>query len=157
MGPLAFDVLKQYMLFLGSDMKFKSNDPLFPRNVPSSGLESRTCISKELWKNTSSARKVITSAFVSNGMPAYCPHSFRNSLTHLGYKYCQTPEEFKAWSANLGHKSTLTTFTSYGHIDEDRQGDIIQGFSQRGLENIDQLTPDQARQIASIINQKGVQ
>jgi len=29
---------------------------------------------------------------------------------------CLGPEEFKAWSQNLGHDNVLTTFTSYGKI-----------------------------------------
>jgi hypothetical protein len=29
------------------------------------------------------------------------------------------PEEFKAWSQNLGHDGVLTTFSSYGPIDLD--------------------------------------
>ena len=35
------------------------------------------------------------------------------------------PEEVKAWSQNLGHESPLTTFTSYGTIATDRQGELV--------------------------------
>ncbi len=38
---------------------------------------------------------------------------------------CKTPEEFKSWSQNLGHESPLTTFSSYGYVDEDRQCELI--------------------------------
>lgn len=38
---------------------------------------------------------------------------------------CQTPEQFKAWSQNLGHESPLTTFTSYGKVSLHRQGELI--------------------------------
>ena len=31
-----------------------------------------------------------------------------------------TPEEFKAWSQNLGHEQVLTTFSSYGQVGADR-------------------------------------
>src|SRR5512147_2134420 len=32
-----------------------------------------------------------------------CPHSLRSTLAQFGEQRCQTPEEFKAWSQNLGH------------------------------------------------------
>ena len=42
---------------------------------------------------------------------------------------CQTPEDFKAWSQNLGHEGVLTTFYSYGTVAPRRQGDIIKGLA----------------------------
>ena len=95
----------------------------------------------------------MTDAFEKNGLPSYGPHLFRNSLTQLAYKVCETPEEFKAWSENLGHKSPRTTFDSYGHIDESRQGAIIQSFSKpKTLEQSFSYT--QIEQIDSIISQE---
>ena len=43
----------------------------------------------------------------------------------IGEQMCQTPEQFKAWSQNLGHESPLTTFTSYGKVSLHRQGELI--------------------------------
>ena len=69
-------------------------------------------------------------------MEYYNPHSFRNTLVQLGERVCKTPEEFKAWSQNLGHSSPLTTFTSYGEVHTHRQCDIIRGLSvKEGLDN----------------------
>ncbi len=31
----------------------------------------------------------------------------------------------KAWSQNLGHEGVLTTFTSYGAVDQQRQAEIM--------------------------------
>ena len=62
------------------------------------------------------------------------PHSFRNTLVRLGQSVCQTPEEFKAWSQNLGHEKVLTTFLSYGHVEGARQGEIIRGLTEPGDE-----------------------
>jgi len=53
------------------------------------------------------------------------PHSFRNTLVQLGLKICKSPEEFKAWSQNLGHESPMTAFRSYGEVACQRQGEII--------------------------------
>ncbi|KQW46708.1 MULTISPECIES: hypothetical protein [unclassified Roseateles] len=43
----------------------------------------------------------------------------------LGETICQSPEDFKAWSQNLGHEGVLTTFYSYGTVSGRRQGEII--------------------------------
>jgi integrase len=40
-------------------------------------------------------------------------------------KTCQTPEEFKRVSQNLGHERVLTTFNSYGTIPAHRQAEVI--------------------------------
>jgi hypothetical protein len=48
-------------------------------------------------------------------------------LVHLGEKRCKTPEQFKAWSQNLGHESVLTTFLSYGEVSVHRQDEIMRG------------------------------
>src|SRR5688500_9237203 len=50
------------------------------------------------------------------GQHAVNPHSFRKTLALLGGQQCKTPEEYKAWSQNLGHEHVLTTFCSYGDV-----------------------------------------
>ena len=66
-------------------------------------------------------------------MPYFNPHSFRNTLVRLGQSVCQTPEEFKAWSQNLGHDKVLTTFLSYGQVESPRQGEIIRALAAAPL------------------------
>src|ERR1017187_7521573 len=58
-------------------------------------------------------------------LPYFNRHSFRKTLVALGERCCQTPEEFKAWSQNLGHEDVLTTFYSYGAVRSSRQAEII--------------------------------
>jgi hypothetical protein len=41
-----------------------------------------------------------------------------------------TPEQFKAWSQNLGHEKVLTTFLSYGEVACQRQGEIIRDLAR---------------------------
>lgn len=48
----------------------------------------------------------------------------------LGERLCRTPEQFKAWSQNLGHGGALTTFTSYGGLTAMRQAEIIRGLGR---------------------------
>jgi hypothetical protein len=63
-------------------------------------------------------------------LPYFNPHSFRKALAQLGEKLCRTPEQFKAWSQNLGHEKVLTTFSSYGEAAAGRQRDIIRELAQ---------------------------
>jgi integrase/recombinase XerD len=48
----------------------------------------------------------------------------------LGEQHCRTPEEFKAWSQNLGHEDVLITFYSYGEVQQHRQDEIFQQLKQ---------------------------
>jgi hypothetical protein len=64
-------------------------------------------------------------AFTAASLPYFNPHSLRNTLVQLGQTLCKTPEEYKAWSQNLGYEEVLTTFRSYGAVGTRRQGEII--------------------------------
>src|SRR5262249_51360948 len=74
-------------------------------------------------------------AFEQAGLPYFNPHSFRKTLALLGQRLCRTPEDFKAWSQNLGHEEVLTTFASYGEVAASRQAAIIRGLSHPGNGN----------------------
>ena len=56
-------------------------------------------------------------------------HSLRDALALLGETMCKTPEEFKAWSQNIGHDKVLTTFYNYGTVSNNRQSEIIKSLS----------------------------
>ena len=60
-------------------------------------------------------------------LPHFTPNNLRNTLVGLGQTACQTPEEFKAWSQNLGHEKVLTTFFELRAGESPRQGEIIRG------------------------------
>jgi hypothetical protein len=81
------------------------------------------------WSSASPVRSIFRDAFVGAGLPYFNPHSFRNTLVRLGQDLCKSPEEFKAWSQNLGHEKVLTTFLSYGSVACDRQGEILRGLT----------------------------
>src|SRR6266446_7957889 len=63
------------------------------------------------------------------GFAEWSPHSFRKTLALLGGQICKSPEEYKAWSQNLGHENVLTTFSSYGDVGRHRQAEIIRGLA----------------------------
>lgn len=135
------DEIKQIVIdwlkFLTEELLFNDDDPVFPRTKMShndsyelepDGLEPIH------WQSAGQIRKIFKGAFVNAGIEYFTPHSFRNTLVRLGEQICKTPEEFKAWSQSLGHEQVLTTFTSYGQIDEHRQGNILRSMSNRDNE-----------------------
>lgn len=82
-------------------------------------------LKREHWSSAAPIRAIFRDAFETAGLPYFNPHSFRNTLVRLGETRCRTPEDFKAWSQNLGHEGVLTTFYSYGEVGNRRQGEII--------------------------------
>jgi len=107
---------------------YGNDDPLFPRTKI--GNDKNLCFTSQglepiNWSTASPIRKIFKEAFENAGLKYYSPHTFRNTIVQLGQRVCKNPEQFKAWSQNLGHSSLLVTFTSYGNILEYQQGDII--------------------------------
>ena len=123
-------IVLEWVSYLREEKLWGNDDPLFPatrivlgttRQFEVSGVE------REHWKGASPIRMIFREAFINAGLPYCHPHSFRNTLVGLGQSVCQSPEEFKAWSQNLGHEKVLTTFFSYGEVACERQGEIIRG------------------------------
>jgi integrase len=92
-------------------------------------LSKATGLEQKHWSTAEPIRKVFREAFACAGLPYFNPHSLRKSLVRLGEEVCKSPEEFKAWSQNLGHEKVLTTFLNYGSVACDRQGEIIRGMT----------------------------
>ena len=111
------------------------------------------------WSSAARIRTIFREAFTSAGLPYFNPHSFRNTLVRLGQTVCRTPEEFKAWSQNLGHDKVLTTFLSYGSVAAPRQGQIIQGLNapklqqQENVRQVAQAVLDAIRGAGMLANQ----
>lgn len=105
-----------------------SDDPLFPVTRVSLGplgLFQASGLDRKHWSNASPIRTIFRDAFTAAGLPYFNPHSFRKTLVQFGERICRTPEEFKAWSQNLGHEHVLTTFTSYGEVPAARQIELL--------------------------------
>ena len=113
---------------LKEDHLFGPDDPLFPATemgLNEAGHFQPLGLSRKHWSDAGPIRRISKEAFTNAGLPAFNPHSFRHTLVRLGEKVCRTPEEFKAWSQNLGHDRVMTTFTSYGEVPQHRQAEII--------------------------------
>jgi integrase len=126
------EVVTDWVEFLRADMLWGNDDPLFSATEVGLGESSQfqaMGLKRAHWSNASRIRTIFREAFAAADLPYFNPHSFRNTLVRLGQSACQTPEEFKAWSQNLGHEKVLTTLMSYGYVDSSRQGEIIRGLA----------------------------
>lgn len=109
------------------------DDPLFPASKVESVEGKGFCVTglgRKHWSTATSIRAIFKQRFIAAGLPYYNPHSLRKTLTRMGEKMCRTPEEFKAWSQNLGHEQVATTFNSYGNIPPYRQAELIAGLGR---------------------------
>ena len=129
-------LVAEWVAFLQVELLWGNDDPLFPATLVAVGKTRRfeaVGLERAHWRSAAAIRKVFKHAFERAGL-AYCnPHSFRNTLVRLGQSICKSPEEFKAWSQNLGHDKVLTTFLSYGQLQGHRQGEIIRGLGKANL------------------------
>lgn len=110
-------------------------DPLFPATRMAVGVDGgfvAAGLDRKHWSTAEPIRRIFREAFAAAGLPYFNPHSFRDMLALLGERLCMTPEEFKAWSQNLGHEHVLTTFTSYGAVPSARQAELIRGLGRSG-------------------------
>jgi integrase len=127
-GEEVEQVVAGWVRFMREEKLWGNDDPLFPatrialgatRQFEAAGLD------RQHWSTATPIRTIFRDAFERAGMPYFHPHSLRNTLARLGEQVCQSPEEFKAWSQNLGHEHVLTTFMSYGKVSTERQREII--------------------------------
>ena len=122
------EIVIDWVNYLRNEKLWGNDDPLFATTQVIVGEDQRFRVSglgRKHWSNATPIRKIFRDAFNAGGLPYFNPHSLRDTLVQLGEKCCRTPEEFKAWSQNLGHEEVLTTFRSYGAVGTRRQGEII--------------------------------
>lgn len=145
-------IVVEWVQYLKNDCLYGNDDPLFPKTNTGQNSENNfeaVGLSREHWQSAAAIRKVFKKAFTLAELPYFNPHSFRNTLAVLGESLCQTPEEFKAWSQNLGHEGVLTTFYSYGEVQESRQADIFKRLKEPRIEGLP--TGNNADEIAQAV------
>lgn len=121
-------IVADWITYLRQSRLWGNDDPLFPKTeigVGASRHFEATGLLREHWSTASPIRAIFQQAFERAGLPYFNPHSFRSTLAQLGETLCQSPEQFKAWSQNLGHEGVLTTVYSYGSVGAKRQAEII--------------------------------
>ncbi|CTQ55393.1 site-specific tyrosine recombinase XerC [Roseibium album] len=141
-------IVKDWIIFLTTERLYGPDAPLFPSTQV--GLTEKRVfgalgLSRSPWSNAGSIRKIFRQAFEGAGLPYFNPHSFRKTLGQIGERQCKTPEEFKAWSQNLGHEHVLTTFTSYGAVSSHRQEEIMGSLCETSVGEVKaKVAPDMA-------------
>jgi integrase/recombinase XerD len=127
-------IVVDWLEYLTTEKLLGPVDPLFPATEivrDQYHLFQTGGLSRAHWSNATPIRTIFKEAFTNAGLAYANPHSFRKTLAQLGERLCRTPEEFKAWSQNLGHEQVLTTFSSYGQVAGDRQAELIRRLGQR--------------------------
>jgi integrase len=126
-------IVVDWLHYLRQEKLWCLDDPLFPATKIVLGDSHHFEVSgldRKHWSSAGPIRTIFKDAFAEAGLPYFNPHSFRKTLAQLGEKLCRTPEQFKAWSQNLGHEKVLTTFSSYGEVPVERQREIIRQLAQ---------------------------
>lgn len=129
------EVLADWIAELKKDHLFAGTDPLFPKTRVAAGASRRfeaKGILRSPWASASSAAKIFKQTFAEAGFPPFSPHRVRDTLAELAKDHCRTPEDYKAWSQNMGHDDVLTTFRSYGSVAPGRQMELMERFCKRG-------------------------
>lgn len=148
-------IVYDWVRYLKEKLLFGNDDPLFPKTNVVNGDDrvfKAEGLMREHWSTASPIRTIFKDSFAAAGLPYFNPHSFRNTLASLGEKICQSPEEFKAWSQNLGHEGVLTTFYSYGEVQEHRQGEIFRQLKKprvAGNQNVDEIARAVVKEMAN--------
>jgi hypothetical protein len=99
-----------WVAYLRTQKLWGLDDPLFPATKVAVGGDLRFVaagLDRKHWSSAGPIRIIFKEAFASIGLPYFNPHSFRKTLALLGGQRCKTPEEYKAWSQNLGHEKVL--------------------------------------------------
>ncbi|MGC1781224.1 MAG: tyrosine-type recombinase/integrase [Acidobacteriaceae bacterium] len=146
------DIVAEWICYLQQEKLWGNDDPLFPATrvvVGASQQFAATGLERKHWSTAEPIRKVFHEAFERAGLPYFNPHSVRKTLVRIGQEVCKSPEQFKAWSQNLGHEQVLTTFLNYGSVACDRQGEII-----RGLTDSKQPMQSNVEEIAEAVAKK---
>jgi integrase/recombinase XerD len=138
--PEVRQIVADWVAFLETHKLFGPTDPLFPKTRVERDEHHAfraVGLSRAHWSNATPVRTIFKAAFERAGLPYANPHSFRNTLAQLGQRVCRTPEEFKAWSQDLGHEQVMTTFSSYGQVPDARQRDLMRGLARTSESNAD--------------------
>jgi integrase len=155
-GGSAREVVEQWISELREMHLWGNDDPLFPATAIGQGEDRQfqpTGIARKHWATADAARRIFKLSFEAVGLPGFNPHSFRHALAVLGEQRCRTPEEFKAWSQNLGHEHVSTTLSSYGAVPERRQAEVLKALTHKParLQDVESLV----HQLAAVLRRAG--
>ena len=134
-------ILVDLIKILREEHNFTDEDPLFPKiqiTVNQFKFE-KDGFKKEFIKQPDEIRKELARQFENANLEYHTPHTIRHSLTNLFMGFDLTPEQLKAVSQNLSHKSLATTLNSYYQVHEFKQDQIIEELDIEHLKKIKKL------------------
>jgi site-specific recombinase XerD len=157
-GGDARQFLEDWVRYLREQLGWSGEDPLFPATrmgIGQQGLFVPVGLERAHWTTAEPVRRIFRTAFERAGLPYFAPHSVRKTLVQLGEQVCQSPEEFKAWSQNLGHEGVLTTLNSYGTVSPERQAEIIRSIRSSGDRTLPPSSEEILDRIAAMLPPRG--
>ena len=134
-GADAEQILRDWIDELQNQHLFAQSNPLLPKTKVGIGSELRfeaLGIEREPWSSPSAAAKIYKKAFADAGFPPFSPHLVRDMIIELANDFCRTPEDFKAWSQNVGHEDVLMSFRAYGSVATGRQMELFGRYRKDG-------------------------
>ena len=134
-GEMPERILSDWIAELRRDHLWGPTDPLFPKakvGCGASGGFQAIGLDRAPWASASKLATIFKEAFRATGLPPFSPHRVRDTVAEMARDFCRTPEEYKAWSQNMGHENALTTFMSYGSVAPGRQNEVIRFLGRRG-------------------------
>ena len=112
------------------DLGFSDEDALFPDRRYLTNFGHTT---KERPIPAMTSTHAISRAFKAASKPLgiqLSPHAAKYCIGNLSFQVCKSPEEFKAWSLNMGHEAEEVTVRYYRHLPENRVSEIFELFDQ---------------------------
>lgn len=128
LSPYLIQIFKDWIHHLTNVLLFSEDDPIFPSAKNRIDNETGSTIAdltRENWKQTGAARKILKAALEVVGSPGYSPHRMRNMIVKEGYRRGYSMPQMKALSQNLGHAKLDTTINTYGQLSLEEQERII--------------------------------
>ena len=139
--PEMREIIIDYIKILRTENNFTDEDPLFPKiqMIVNQFKFEKDGFKKEFIKQPDVVRKELEQQFKNANLDYCTPHTMRHSLTNLFMGFDLTPEQLKAVSQNLSHKSLATTLNSYYQVHEFKQDQIIEELDIENLKKIKKL------------------
>lgn len=126
--PLWEEITLAWLDYAEQELGFGPDDPLFPKQAVVANPETLCFevrgLSREHWADAAPVRGIFKAGFVAAGLPYYNPHSFRKMLAIWALEHC-SQLEFKAISQNIGHENAITTYNSYGMLNDYKRRNVI--------------------------------
>lgn len=142
--PLWLEITNEWLDYAVEGLGLQPDDPLFPKTRVRSNPETLAFevvgLSREHWANATPVRDIFKAAFTRAGLPYYNPHSIRKMLATWALENCNQVQ-FKAISQNIGHEHAMTTYNSYGTLNDHKRRNVIRSIGM-GESNLSHIPAD---------------